>query len=590
MIHLLRTHLRKSWRAVAENLFDRQDMVPPPPALPPPSNTPRGPANAAALWRMRHAAATPPAKAPPTYPGPQIHAARRGDDTRIGSTRDDDARIRSTRDDEARIRSTRDIETRIRPTRDDENRIGSTRDDETRTRLTRDDETWHGSYRGDYGARRSDHRDKRERGSLTGQCRVGDEDLPRESEMKRRGPEESNGGRLWRADFNVFESDDEVRLPVEGEDMAKRQQDRGRGKPDARKRGSERDLDDFAGSKEMMTYASPSRDEVSNAAPNRNEMGYAAPNRSEMVYAEPNRSEMARVGSSRNDRAHPAPSRREIEYGDAIRHESAYTAPSHDEIAYTEASRNELARAAPSRAEMAYSAHSRNEMANAEPSRFDNSQDRTLRDDKYAAHNEDDRWRKEMRDSETPRLEDVHEEAGDWRCRDKDQGTSASGEKSREGSRESVATLPHDSPENECKDVNEVGRRMDNALELSMRSRREAADIALTSAGDATDVVGAAAIPTHNPYKPTCFDVRTIPFALRKLHKFIFSPAPTGGGVVIRCFIERIRSGSNALFPVYKLYTDHEDGTGASLVRCMMLPLIPLFRSIRHGCAEGTSH
>lgn len=58
------------------------------------------------------------------------------------------------------------------------------------------------------------------------------------------------------------------------------------------------------------------------------------------------------------------------------------------------------------------------------------------------------------------------------------------------------------------------------------------------------------------------FDVRSIPFMLRKLHSFVCSPGPEGGAVVVRCFIERNRSGTNALFPLYKLYADHEDGTG----------------------------
>lgn len=570
MIRLLRTHLGKSWRAVAENLFDRLGMVPPPPALPPPSNTPSGSANAAALWRMRYAAATPPAKVPPTYAGSRINAGRRGDDTRTGSTRDDGAR--STSDDEAR----------------------STRDDETRSML-HDDETGTRSTRGDSAARRNDHREKleswyRERDALTRQCGDDDDGLRRGSEMRRRGSEEIKDGGLWRAGVTLYNQEHEHQLPSEGEDLVKRRsdQDLGRGKPDVRKRRSEHDLDDFAGNREM-TYAAQSRDE----------MGCAASRRSEMSHAAPHRNEMADAGSSRNEIVHAAPRRHETAYAETCGHASANAAPSRKEIAYAEANRDELARAAPSRtelaysapcrAETAYSAPSRNEMVYAEPSRFEYGQNHASRDDKYAQDNEDERWRNEMYDSEKPRLDEVHEEAGDRRCRGSGSGTRALCENRRDGPRETVAKLQHESSEIECKDVNEVSRRMDSALEKSMRSRREAADMALTSGGAATDIVGEAAIPTHNPYRPTCFDVRTIPFALRKLHKFIFSPAPAGGGVVIRCFIERNRSGSNALFPVYKLYTDHEDGTGTSFLQRIVFSFLLLFRSICYGCAQSTS-
>ena len=76
----------------------------------------------------------------------------------------------------------------------------------------------------------------------------------------------------------------------------------------------------------------------------------------------------------------------------------------------------------------------------------------------------------------------------------------------------------------------------------------------------------------HDPMKPTAYAVRTIPFVLKKLQKFVLSPGPSGGGVVVRCFIERNRSGTNALFPVYKLYTDHEDGTGRFIMAARKMP------------------
>ncbi|KAH8054982.1 hypothetical protein JL722_8398 [Aureococcus anophagefferens] len=78
--------------------------------------------------------------------------------------------------------------------------------------------------------------------------------------------------------------------------------------------------------------------------------------------------------------------------------------------------------------------------------------------------------------------------------------------------------------------------------------------------------------------KPSVFEARSIPFVLRKLHAFVLAPAPSGGGVVVRCFIERNRSGRHALFPLYKLYADHEDGTGRLLVAARKLP------------GNGTSH
>ncbi|KAJ1463143.1 tubby C-terminal-like domain-containing protein [Pelagophyceae sp. CCMP2097] len=78
--------------------------------------------------------------------------------------------------------------------------------------------------------------------------------------------------------------------------------------------------------------------------------------------------------------------------------------------------------------------------------------------------------------------------------------------------------------------------------------------------------------PRFDPLKPTIFDARTIPFVLRKLHAFVMAPAPAGGGVVVRCFIERKKSWQHTLHPVYKLYADHEDGTGRLLIAARKMP------------------
>ena len=75
-----------------------------------------------------------------------------------------------------------------------------------------------------------------------------------------------------------------------------------------------------------------------------------------------------------------------------------------------------------------------------------------------------------------------------------------------------------------------------------------------------------------NALKPTVFDARSIPFVLRKLHAFVKAPAPSGGGVVVRCFIERKRSWQHSLHPMYKLYADHEDGTGRLLMAARKMP------------------
>lgn len=52
----------------------------------------------------------------------------------------------------------------------------------------------------------------------------------------------------------------------------------------------------------------------------------------------------------------------------------------------------------------------------------------------------------------------------------------------------------------------------------------------------------------------------------RDLREFVMSPIEPG--VVVRCYIERNRSGMNMLFPVFTLCADLEDGTGRELMAC----------------------
>jgi hypothetical protein len=52
----------------------------------------------------------------------------------------------------------------------------------------------------------------------------------------------------------------------------------------------------------------------------------------------------------------------------------------------------------------------------------------------------------------------------------------------------------------------------------------------------------------------------------RELRHFVLSPCQPG--FIVRCYIERNRSGSNMLAPCYSLCADLEDGTGRELVVC----------------------
>jgi hypothetical protein len=52
----------------------------------------------------------------------------------------------------------------------------------------------------------------------------------------------------------------------------------------------------------------------------------------------------------------------------------------------------------------------------------------------------------------------------------------------------------------------------------------------------------------------------------RNLRDFVLSPVDPG--TIVRCYIERNRSGMNMLYPVFTLCADMEDGTGRELMAC----------------------
>ena len=76
-----------------------------------------------------------------------------------------------------------------------------------------------------------------------------------------------------------------------------------------------------------------------------------------------------------------------------------------------------------------------------------------------------------------------------------------------------------------------------------------------------------AKIDNNNKKKAVVFSFTPILKATyRELRSFITGPCPNG--FVTRCYIERNRSGSNMLSPVYSLCADLEDGTGRELAVC----------------------
>ena len=122
----------------------------------------------------------------------------------------------------------------------------------------------------------------------------------------------------------------------------------------------------------------------------------------------------------------------------------------------------------------------------------------------------------------------------------------------------------------------EAPPRRDGDDAVGARLRRDAARDAAAPA-----TAGAAA------KAPAVFDGRAIPFVLRRLHAFVTAPAPGGGATVVRCFIERTRSGAHALFPLYKLYADHEDGTGRLLLAARKVPAASPYYAISTAASDA---
>lgn len=62
------------------------------------------------------------------------------------------------------------------------------------------------------------------------------------------------------------------------------------------------------------------------------------------------------------------------------------------------------------------------------------------------------------------------------------------------------------------------------------------------------------------------FDTTTIPTMISDLKSFVCSPLRSGPGSVVRCFIERNRSGTRKFSHVFSMYADLEDGSGRLLL------------------------
>jgi hypothetical protein len=73
-------------------------------------------------------------------------------------------------------------------------------------------------------------------------------------------------------------------------------------------------------------------------------------------------------------------------------------------------------------------------------------------------------------------------------------------------------------------------------------------------------------LPTM-PLVPEIFNFRPILKATyRELRNFVLSPVEPG--MIVRCYIERNRNGSNMMSPMYSFCADLEDGTGRELMVC----------------------
>lgn len=89
------------------------------------------------------------------------------------------------------------------------------------------------------------------------------------------------------------------------------------------------------------------------------------------------------------------------------------------------------------------------------------------------------------------------------------------------------------------------------------------------SQGQATTLIPGSLLPQRvdRSIKPVIFNFAPVlKVTYRELRQFVLSPAPQG--VIVRCYIERDRSGTNMFSPVYSLCADLEDGTGRELLAC----------------------
>ncbi|CAB1116952.1 unnamed protein product [Ectocarpus sp. CCAP 1310/34] len=69
------------------------------------------------------------------------------------------------------------------------------------------------------------------------------------------------------------------------------------------------------------------------------------------------------------------------------------------------------------------------------------------------------------------------------------------------------------------------------------------------------------------------FDSSTIPTKRVDLKRFVSGPLNSGPGTVLRCFIERDRSGTHKFSPVFSMYADLGDGSGRMLLAARKLPI-----------------
>ena len=90
-----------------------------------------------------------------------------------------------------------------------------------------------------------------------------------------------------------------------------------------------------------------------------------------------------------------------------------------------------------------------------------------------------------------------------------------------------------------------------------------------TIQGEPTSVVPGSLLPQrmNRANKAAAFNFTPIlKVTYRELRQFVMSPIQPG--IIVRCYIERDRSGMNMFSPTYSLCADLEDGTGRELLAC----------------------